>query len=85
MRLIDADTLLKNEIARCGCQPIVGSCTNDNKLLRDVIDEQPTTDIDKVVEQLKEHAIEFEVFGICSDYVELSHAIEIVKGRWQND
>lgn len=36
--------------------------------------------IDKVVEQLEGHAIEFEAFGICSDFVELTHAIGIVKG-----
>ena len=46
-----------------------------------MIDCAPTAyDIDKVVEQLKDHAIEFEAFGICSDYVELTHAIEMVKG-----
>lgn len=45
-----------------------------------LIDAQPAAyDIDKVVEQLEEHAIEFEAFGQCSDYVELSYAIEIVK------
>ena len=50
--------------------------------LLDAIYEQGKRDaIDKVVEQLKELAIEFEAFGICSDYVELSHAIDIVKGR----
>lgn len=44
-------------------------------------DKQPTVfDMERVVEQLEAHAIEFEAFGICSDYVELSHAIEIVKG-----
>lgn len=33
----------------------------------------------KVVKEMKEIAIELEVFGQCSDYVELSHAIDIVK------
>ena len=48
------------------------------------IDEQPTIfDMERVVKQLEAHAIEFEAFGICSDYVELSHAIEIVKGSEQ--
>lgn len=49
------------------------------KDIREAINEQPTYDIDDVVEQLEYHAIEFEAFGQCSDYVELSHAIEIVK------
>lgn len=33
----------------------------------------------QVVEELEEHTIEFETFGMCSDYVELSHAIEIIR------
>lgn len=44
------------------------------------IDEQPTAyNPDAVAEELRNYAIEFEAFGICSEYVELSHAIEIVK------
>lgn len=39
-------------------------------------------DTDNVVEELKELAIEFELFGQSSDYVELTHAIDIVKGGW---
>ena len=34
MRLIDADEFLKSEIERCGCVPLVGSCTNDNESLK---------------------------------------------------
>lgn len=34
---------------------------------------------DKVIEELKDSAVEFELFGTCSDYVEVDHAIEIVK------
>lgn len=49
--------------------------------VRDMVYDKPTAyDIDEVVERLKDYAIEFEAFGQCSDYVELSHAIEIVKG-----
>ena len=44
------------------------------------IDEQPTAyNPDAVAKELRNYAIEFEAFGICSEYVELSHAIEIVK------
>ena len=51
-----------------------------------MVNAQPTAyDVDKVVGQLKDHAIEFEAFGQCSDYVELSHAIEIVKGGGVNE
>lgn len=35
--------------------------------------------IKQIVEQLGTYAIEFEAFGQCSDYVELSHAIDIIK------
>ena len=86
MRLIDADEykdyiidslegykLLTNEYRDFARDIIRG-------FLKD-IDAQPTAyDIDKVVKRLEDHAIEFEAFGICSDYVELSHAIKIVKG-----
>lgn len=76
MRLIDADALKS-------CY--TGSNGLDDKAsyesIRKMIDSQPTAyDVEKVVDDLKDHAIEFEAFGQCSDYVELSHAIEIVKG-----
>lgn len=51
-----------------------------------LVNLQPTAyDIQGVVEQLEGHAIEFETFGMCSDYVELTHAIEIVKGGVVDD
>ena len=81
-RLIDPDELLRNEIARCGCQPLV----NDNKLLKDIINEQPTAyNIDKVVEQLEE-LIEQNVGFMratpeANAYIKaIRDAIEIVKG-----
>ena len=46
----------------------------------EMIDEIPTAyNFDEVLEQLQDNAIEFELFGICSDYVPLGQAIEIVK------
>ena len=82
MRLIDADELLRNEIVRCGCQPLV----NDNKLLKDIINAQPTAyDIDKIVEQLEE-LIEKNVGFMratpeANAYIKaIRDAIEIVKG-----
>ena len=36
-------------------------------------------DLDKVIEELKDCTVEFELFGTCSDYVEVDHAIEIIK------
>ena len=77
-RLIDADELLRNEIARCGCQPLV----NDDKLLKDIINAQPTAyDIDKIVEQL-EGEIELVVreYPLHGRYIKKSRAVKIVKG-----
>ena len=71
MRLIDAD-MLKNYMMYNGKET--------ERFLR-CIDEQPIDyDTNKVIEELKDSAIEFEAFGICSDYVELTTAIDIVKG-----
>ena len=73
-RLIDADELLRNEIARCGCQPLV----NDNKLLKDVINEQPTAyNIDEKVKQLEEN-YSYDVGNL--KMISVDKAIEIVKG-----
>lgn len=36
-------------------------------------------DPDKVIEELKDSTVEFELFGTRSDYVEINHAIEIIK------
>ena len=77
-RLIDADAL-KSLIA--GMAISNNYPANKANALCELIDAQPTAyDVDKVVGQLKDHAIEFEAFGQCSDYVELSNAIDIVKG-----
>ena len=84
MRLIDADVaekMLRSYADEVGCQR--GEYELANGILKSVcyLENIPTAyDSDKVVEQLKDHAIEFEAFGQCSDYVELSHAIDIVKG-----
>lgn len=75
MRLIDAEKLKGD---------ILSSRQTEYEFLHDYIDdinEQPTAyDLDGVVEQLQDNAIEFELFGICSDYVPLDTAIKIVKG-----
>ena len=68
MRLIDADMLKKYML------------NNGKEVERFLgyIDEQPTAyNPDAVAKELRNYAI--EAFGICSEYVELSHAIEIVK------
>lgn len=35
--------------------------------------------LEKVAEEMRDHAVEFELFGTCSDYVEINHAIEAIK------
>lgn len=35
--------------------------------------------LEKVTEEMRDHAVEFELFGTCSDYVEINHAIEAIK------
>jgi peroxiredoxin family protein len=92
-RLIDADKFKKyisesyEELK--GCFKTEKGRTLACQLTKDFmldIDEQPTAyDADKVVEELKELAIEFEFFGTCNDYVELSHAVEIVKRGGMDD
>ena len=50
------------------------------KVLQNRIEEQPTAyDISKVVTELEEHAVEFELFGICSDYVPKHIAVNAVR------
>lgn len=34
---------------------------------------------EKVAEEMRDHSVEFELFGTCSDYVEINHAIGAVK------
>lgn len=87
MRLIDADELyedLANSLSwimgdgQDGENIDTYSAIGEN--IKDVLDKQPIAYcVDKVVNELKDIAIEFEAFGQCSDYVELTHAIEIVK------
>lgn len=78
MRLIDADSLK-------GLYEGFGEY-EDNlvvpiKVVLKNIDDIPTAyDLDGVLDRLKQNAVEFELFGICSDYVPLGRAIEIVKG-----
>ena len=77
MRLIDVDEITDSDIANClGAEYY--SCVPD---VRDMLNEQPTAyNPETVIERMKDYAIEFETFGTCSDYVELSHAIGLVKG-----
>ena len=47
-RYIDADKFLKDQIHRCGCIPLIGSCTMDNESLKDILEHTPTADVVEV-------------------------------------
>ena len=82
MRLIDADKL-ERALKRLAAAALEGRF-EDLSEVSDAIYEvgkQPVAyDLGKVLERLRYNAVEFEAFGICSDYVPLGKAIEIVKG-----
>lgn len=48
-KYIDADEFLKSETKRCGCIPLVGSCTTDNESLSYRLARAPTADVVEVV------------------------------------
>ena len=48
-RYIDADKFLQDEIKRCGCVPLVGSCTTDNESLAYQLAKASTADVVEVV------------------------------------
>ena len=41
-RYIDKDEFIKSEIERCGCVPVIGSCTADNESLKTILEQTPT-------------------------------------------
>ena len=47
-RLIDADELLNSERERCGWEPVVGTCTQNNLYLVDVLKNAKTVDAEPV-------------------------------------
>ena len=48
-KYIDADKFLQDEIKRCGCVPLVGSCTTDNESLAYQLAKASTADVEEVV------------------------------------
>lgn len=49
MRLIDANAFLQSEIKRCGCVPLIGSCTSDNEIFKFILEKQPTVEAKPVI------------------------------------
>jgi len=80
MRLIDADKLkqsVTNEMLKAELNSPVYLALEC--VIADIEKQPIAYNVEKVVGQLKDHTIEFEIFGQCSDYVESSHATEIIK------
>lgn len=88
MRLIDADKLIR-ALKRLAAGAALEGRFEDLGEVSDAIYEvrkQPTAyDLDGVLECLRGDTVEFELFGICSEYVPLDRAIAIVKGGVNND
>jgi hypothetical protein len=79
-RYIDAEKFLENEIKRCGCVPLVGSCTTDNESLAYQLAKAPTADVVEVVRCGKcKHCVEeYRGYYVCTlptnpHYVSLCH------------
>ena len=83
MRLINADKLIR-ALKRLAADAALEGRFEDLGEVSDAIYEvrkQPTAyDLDRVLERLRGDTEEFELFGICSEYVPLYRAIAIVKG-----
>lgn len=47
-RYIDADAFLKAETKRCGCVPLIGTCTTDNESLAYRLAKTPTANVVEV-------------------------------------
>lgn len=47
-RYIDADKFYASQVKRCLGEPLLGTCTNDNALLRDEIQKFPAADVKEV-------------------------------------
>ena len=83
MRLINADKLIR-ALKRLAADAALEGRFEDLGEVSDAIYEvrkQPTAyDLDRVLERLRGDTVEFELFGICSEYVPLDRALAIVKG-----
>ena len=83
MRLINADKLIR-ALKRLAADAALEGRFEYLGEVSDAIYEvrkQPTAyDLDRVLERLRGDTVEFELFGICSEYVPLDRAIAIVKG-----
>lgn len=83
MRLIDADKLiraLKRLAADAALEGRLEDLSEVSDAIYEVREQSTAYDLDRVLERLRGDTVEFELFGICSEYVPLDRAIAIVKG-----
>ena len=78
MRLIDADTLIKN-LSYLYTKNHIPIDMRAKEILTTIIEQPTAYDIDKVVEELELHSFELGTDTLPVHYVRLNDAIEIVK------
>ena len=78
-KLIDVDELKNN---------IVNNRQTPYEFLEDYLDDinktPPACDLKQVIDKIKDNVIEFEMFGILSEYIPLHRVITIVKNSILN-
>ena len=71
-RYIDAELFLRIETKRCGCVPLVGSCTTDNESLAYQLAKAPTADVVEVkhgkwIIKTDEYDCEYMMCSVCKE------------------
>ena len=78
MRLIDADTLIKN-LSYLYTKNHIPVDMRSKEILTTIMEQPTAYDVDKVVEELELHSFELGTDTLPAHYVRLNEAIEIVK------
>ena len=78
MRLIDADTLIKN-LSYLYTKNHIPIDMRAKEILTTIMEQPTTYNVDKVVEELELHSFELGTDSLPVHYVRLNKAIEIVK------
>ena len=78
MRLIDADTLIK-DLSYLYTKNHIPIDMRAKEILTTIIEQPTAYDVDKVIEELELHSFELGTDTLPAHYVRLNDAIEIVK------
>ena len=78
MRLIDADTLIKN-LSYLYTKNHIPVDMRAKEILTTIMEQPTAYDIDKIIEELELHSFELGTDALPVHYVRLNDAIEIVK------